>query len=334
MKFLYLISSLLLVGCHISTDKEVYQSSRDNILNVKNLIKEIDLGDIYLNVWARTVSTDSFLIIGDRESLEHPINIFDKKTFKHIASFGAVGQGPNEITEMSDINFDAKSRNLYVNDLGKRCVLSFQIDSVIKDANYAPIEKYKLSSEHLPFDNHFLNDSLSYSVFMLPDEKDGYNYNDMTGIINYSSGETNIKYYNREEFHRKQYFLAVSFTDSLYAECNSLFDIISIFDLNGNLLRTIYGPQWGTDYLACFNRSIYTKDYLFCHYDGNLYEEFVKSSKCMIFTKMGDYIATLETGYRITCISYDSAADRIVFTFDDEIQFGYLDLESIKPLLK
>ena len=54
----------------------------------------------------------------------------------------------------------------------------------------------------------------------------------------------------------------------------------------------------------------------------------------MIFTKMGDYIATLETGYRITCISYDSEADRIVFTFDDEIQFGYLDLESIKPLLK
>ena len=334
MKHHYLIASLLLVSCHISTDKEVYQSSRDNNINVKNLIQEIDLGDIYLNIWSRTLSTDSFLIVSDHESLEHPINIFDKKTFKHIVSFGTIGQGPKELTEAGDISFNKKTQELYVNDWGKRCVWSFQIDSVIKDENYEPTEKFKLYGEHLPFDDHFMNDSISYSVFMTPDQEDAFNFYDMTGIVNFKTGETDIKYYNREEFHRKQYFLAVSFTDSLYAECNSLFDIISIFDLNGNLLRTIYGPQWGTDYLACFNRSIYTKDYLFCHYDGNLYEEFVKSSKCMIFTKMGDYIATLETGYRITCISYDSEADRIVFTFDDEIQFGYLDLESIKPLLK
>ena len=334
MKYLYLLVSLLFISCQISPDKEVYQRSRDNILNVKNLIKEIDLGDIYLNVWARTLSTDSFLFVSDSRSLEHPINIFDKKTFKHIVSFGTIGQGPNELLRASDLYFNKEKRELYVSDWGKRCVWSFQIDSVITDAYYEPTEKFDLNNTLLPMQDHFMNDSISYSIIMFTDQKDDFEFHNMTGVVNFKTGETDIKYYNRDEFHRKQYFLAVSFADSLYAECNSLFDIMSIFDLNGNLLRTIYGPQWGTDYLECFLQSTYTKDYLFCHYSGNLYEEYVKSSKCMIFTKMGDYIATLETGYRITDISYDNEADRIVFTFDDEIQFGYLDLESIKPLLK
>jgi hypothetical protein len=48
-----------------------------------------------------------------------------------------------------------------------------------------------------------------------------------------------------------------------------------------------------------------------------------------VFDLDGNYIKTLDVGYRIWRMSVDEDNDRLFFTFDDEIQFGYLDLKGI-----
>lgn len=47
----------------------------------------------------------------------------------------------------------------------------------------------------------------------------------------------------------------------------------------------------------------------------------------LIFNLNGDYIKTLDIGYKIVDFCYDIQNDRLVFNFEDMIQFGYIDLD-------
>ncbi len=50
-------------------------------------------------------------------------------------------------------------------------------------------------------------------------------------------------------------------------------------------------------------------------------------TQLLVFDINGNYINTLETGYRIINLCYDDRNDRLVMHFDDMIQFGYLTLD-------
>ena len=41
----------------------------------------------------------------------------------------------------------------------------------------------------------------------------------------------------------------------------------------------------------------------------------------------GNYLKTLETGYKIARFCYDRDNNRILLSMDDDIQFGYLDMK-------
>ena len=48
-----------------------------------------------------------------------------------------------------------------------------------------------------------------------------------------------------------------------------------------------------------------------------------------VFDINGEYLKTLYIGYKQTGICYDEENHRLILNFDDDIQFGYLDLEGI-----
>ena len=48
-----------------------------------------------------------------------------------------------------------------------------------------------------------------------------------------------------------------------------------------------------------------------------------------MFGLNGDYLKTLDVGFQIVSFCYDKDCDRIIMNLDDEIQFGYLDLDKI-----
>ena len=52
-------------------------------------------------------------------------------------------------------------------------------------------------------------------------------------------------------------------------------------------------------------------------------------TRFFVFGLNGDYLKTLDVGFQIVSFCYDKDCDRIIMNLDDEIQFGYLDLDKI-----
>ena len=52
-------------------------------------------------------------------------------------------------------------------------------------------------------------------------------------------------------------------------------------------------------------------------------------TRFLIFDLNGNYLKTLETDYRIVKFCYDKDNNRLIMSLDDEIQFGYLNLDGI-----
>ncbi|MCF0190392.1 MAG: hypothetical protein HUJ96_03915 [Marinilabiliaceae bacterium] len=323
-----LLFTLLITGCNKDNGSEIFQHYRNNSIDIKDKIKEIDLGDVCVSSSSRPVVAGNFLIITDFKAYETPINIFDINTYKHIVSFGIVGQGPTEIANMGDVAWNRETHELYVTDHGKLEILAFNMDSVIRDSAYPPATKFRLNRSSFPADYYYLNDSVSFCRTIEPIGNNDFCPN--AGIWNMMTGDIEVFRYKHPEIDKNRFMLAVSYSDSIYAECNVLNDLISIFDLNGTLLHNIYGPLWGDTDLHFFGVSLFTKEYLVTAYNGKKYNDHEPTTSIIIFTKKGEYVATLELGYRTSFFCYDEINNRLIFCFDDEIQFGYIDINELR----
>jgi len=49
----------------------------------------------------------------------------------------------------------------------------------------------------------------------------------------------------------------------------------------------------------------------------------------LVFDLHGDYLKTLDVGYKIVDFCYDDDNNRIIMNLNDEIQFAYLSLEGL-----
>lgn len=76
---------------------------------------------------------------------------------------------------------------------------------------------------------------------------------------------------------------------------------------------------------------ILAKDKIVASYsDGR--DNFGKQSRpttLLVFDLKGNYLKTIEIGYNILEFCYDEENNRIIMSFDDDIQLGYLELGNI-----
>ncbi|MBP5364510.1 MAG: hypothetical protein J6Y82_01110 [Bacteroidales bacterium] len=325
---LFILLLVLTTACHETDSTEVYQSSRDNVIKVKNLIHRIDEGDVFIGRYNTPFVYDDYLFIEDNFPTDFCLHVFNKNDYKYVTSFAPLGQGPNEFTNTGGISWNAAERELYLPDLTKYSVAAFNLDSVIANPDYKSYEKYTLRKDTIPVDFHYICDTFTLCQVVVPTSD--FTFDSHSAVINLQTGKITCREYNRSDIHKRRFGLALSLADSIYAECNYLYDFISIFDLKGNLLRNIYGPQWGTLDLQCHSDEVFTNDYLITLYNGEIYEDNLPNRKCFVFSKSGDYIATLDMEYSTLQMCYDESHDRLIFSFDDEFQFGYLDLKDLK----
>lgn len=143
---LYLSFFIICLSCTQNSTTEKHISSMDNIVDVKHNVKEISTGEIMINRYPRIYLMDNYLIIQDYKAYDNLIYIFDKNTFKFLASTGQKGEGPSEIANMGDIGIDEVRRKFYVTDHGKQKIFSFDLDSVLADPTYIPYVKIMASS--------------------------------------------------------------------------------------------------------------------------------------------------------------------------------------------
>lgn len=323
---------LLLPSCiNKSTQTEKHHSHRNNIINIHGQIQEIQFEEAYLSNFARIYIMDDYLIISDHKSFENLIYIFDKNNFNCIANIAPKGQGPYEITNMGHIGIDEKNRIFYVTDHGKQKIFSYQLDSVLTDPSYKPVEKLNLNEHQFPSRYMLINDSLCIGLIIEP--IGNYGFNQSIAKWNINSGEIIPMKYTHPEIERKRVSFAVSQENGIYVECYHHHDLFTICDLEGNLKYNVYGRKWDN---RTSNAKQYFGDVIICNnrilasFSDGMDRTFSNDdlpTQLLVFDINGNYINTLETGYRIINLCYDDRNDRLVMHFDDMIQFGYLTLD-------
>ncbi|KAA6332550.1 hypothetical protein EZS27_018950 [termite gut metagenome] len=328
-KLLYLLLIAACYSCSSNSDTEKYQNKRDNVINVREKVKEIEMEEVLIGQTARLCLMNDYLIIGDYKSLDKLIHLFDKKEFRYLTSTAYRGQGPGEITNMGHIAADETNRMFYVNDHGKQTIFSYELDSVLANSRYMPEVKMKMNEKQFPDKYQCINDTLSIGLLITP--IGNADFKPSVAKWNMSTGEVTPMKYEHPGIEKKRISFAVSMENGIYVECFFNHDLMTIVSLDGDLKYTIYGPDWSSqdnNKIHYYGKVIFCNNKILATYSGG-HNSFDKRfpTKFLVFDINGDYIQTLETGYRISDYCYDKENNRIIMNLDDEIQFAYLNLD-------
>jgi len=223
---------------------------------------------------------DSLLIFSNTPNKARYIHLFKKKDYKFIASSGIIGKGPGEITNPFLAILDNKRGVIWCMDHVKRKIFEFPSDSILINSDYLPSYSVPMPSEkrfiiqYRPFNDKlfsFLNNEPNALISFF-DHKG--NIPDSLNIANkilFYEDSPELKKSNKilyiHKFHPSKDKLVIAFRYS---------DIIKILDKEGNILRSIQGPdKINEDPLAPLTESILAyfdvsidKNYIYCLYQG------------------------------------------------------------------
>lgn len=335
MKKIHILAILyfgaVLFSCSKSTDTEKYQSKRHNTIDVKEKVQEIEIEDVMIGSIARLFLTDNYLIIKDPQSHDMLIHLFERKNYKYVTSAIPSGQGPGEVTIMGHIGVNDKKKELYISDHGKLKIFNYPLDSILNNPFYIPETKKEINNVQFPSDYEFINDTLCFTRIIEPTGNVGHN--EATAKWNMQTGEVNKMKYSHPKVDKKRTSLAVSMDNETLVVCYYNHDLMTIMDLEGNLKYNIYGTNWNNrsaSLLSHFGKVVFGGDKIIAPYSGK--DRRTRDDRphiVYIFDIDGNYMKTLNIGYRISDICYDEQNDRLIFNFDDMIQFGYLEMKNL-----
>ncbi len=326
---------LLCLGCTRESKTEKYQKQRSNILNVKERVTEIEIEDVLIGSTSNIYLIDNYLIIIDNQTYDQLNQIFDRNSFKYLASTADREEGPNEIVNIGHVGIDEKNRRFFVSDHGKQKIFSYHLDSVLANPqNYSPALKMAMDASQFPDRYHYINDTLCIGLIIEPIGNN--NFHPSVGKWNMLNGTIEKMPYTHPKIEKKRITHAVSMEHNQYVEAYIYHDLLTVCNLEGELLYNIYGSKWEENQsrLLHYGEVKFCKDRIFALYSGEAsYSQELNRdnypTRFLIFDLEGNYLQTLETGYRILHFIYDETHNRLIMNMDDTIQFGYLDLEGI-----
>jgi hypothetical protein len=326
---------LLCNGCVQQPATEKYQSSRDVVVHVKDKMREIVVDDVLIGDRSNLYLLNEYLIAKEVKvgmAWDKFVHIFDKNTFKYLTSTAPYGDGPGEITNFGTLGIDAQRRTFYVSDNGKYRIFGYCVDSVLRNPDYKPYVKMDLNKKAFPIEYQYLNDSLSFGVIMQPTSVSTFDA--FTGKWNMNTGDITPVPYENPKIERRRIHVAVSTRHNLYAEAYYTHDLITICDLNGTLKCNVYGPEFTdersfkTDY---FTNVLFCKEKILALYSGisHRVKDSYTPTTIMVFDLNGDYIKTLDVGYRMFSCCYDADNNRLLMSLNEEMMFAYLELDGL-----
>lgn len=325
-------------GCS-SPETEKYQYNRDNVIQVKDKIKEIEIDSVILSSSCDLHIIDDYLLIVDYKSYDYFISIFDKNQFKYITSTAYRGEGAGEIINIGYIGKDYAHHKFDVSDYGKQAVFSYDLDSVLTTPSYIPSKKLNIYGDKFLEQYKYINDTICIGLIFEPISVSDFTLS--VGTQNMNTGEFKQMPYMHPEFKKKSVFFDVSTEHGLYVESYIKQDLITICTINGELKYNIYGSRnWKDNQKGRFeyyHQVAFVGDKIFILYlnDSGYVQDPAKgivgnlATKFLVLDLNGNYIATLETGYHIGYFCYDKANNRILLNMNDDILFGYLDLDGL-----
>lgn len=329
MKSSHLLTLFILFSCCNEPPTEIFQTQRNETIDIQNKIKQWEINDPIISQHSNLYLMKNYIIITDWKAYDKQIHLFDKNNFQHITSTTKIGQGPKEITHINGIIPNERQGKFYAIDGGKRKLFSFDLDSLLTCSDYTFTTKADLLWDY-PANFTYIEDT--FTIAQMADFNEEGIGQLATGIWNINSGEFR-KGYQHPIIEESIFQFAASKEAGIYITCYAYNDLITICDLNGNLKYNIYGPKWkdkSRNFKYFSMGACIGKDKIYTLYSGkrrNSSDNY--PNKVFVFDINGNYLKTLETGYNTTGICYDEDNHRLIFSFDDDIQFGYLDLKGI-----
>lgn len=317
-------------GCSSGSQTEKYQDTRDHIVYVHDRLQEISIDDVLIGGNNRLFTIGEYLLVVDYQSYDKLIHLFDKRTFAYVTSIGDRGEGPDEITNIGHIAGDEEHGRFYVSDHGKQKIFSYDMDSVIMNSSYIPAVKINMLEAEFPSEYEYFCDTLCIGKIIKPI---GYNdFQPSVGKWNMQTGQIKLMPYHHPEISKRRFALAASKKYGIYVECYGRNDLMTICGIDGNLKCNIYGPAWKNR----ISKNHYYGSVKICgdkiiasYSGGDYFTDEYYPRKLIVFDIDGNYIKTLDVGYKIQSIGYDEENSRILLSLNDEIQFAYLELNGL-----
>ncbi|MDE6859004.1 MAG: TolB-like 6-bladed beta-propeller domain-containing protein [Duncaniella sp.] len=331
------VTTLLTTIITSCSNKELRSRADGEITeDISALVKSFDSDDISIGAVSDIKSANGIVFISNSQSIDSLIAIFDSQTLSWKGNIAKVGPGPDEITVPGEVVYDDKRNELLVFDYGQLKVKAFNVDSALNQEYYSPRIIQTIQQGTFPDRYAMVNDSLGFARMISlpknPRERRGYEQT----LCKY-----NLKTGEMKEIPDSGRMAGLKTLFGINADCKRLVecginnDLLTIYDFEGNKLRTIPGPEYKNDGIdkkkIYFRQIVVTPELILASYSGsdddktNYYGRTVQ-----VYDIDGNYIKTLDSGKLISHMNYDKNTGRLLMIFNDpDIQLGYVDLNKV-----
>ena len=302
------------------------EGARDNIVKITtDKIVSLDDNLPIMHTCGIMLCGDT-LLFDDHINDEFKFTAYDISQGKVIGRFGKPGNGPGELANYGGSFFDRNSQILYMNEANQGKMLGFYLPDAIADSEYSPFVKFDMDF-HGPGNAystpHYLNDSTVVCATLVVNKKANSlsSHIGRLNLINQSVTELDTL----PDTDNIRYVTAVSpEQDKIYATGRNK-DEIRIYTINGELLRTIYGPDYDEKVV---NRKKYFSEAEFC--GDNIMSIYAagkenKGQDIVVMDRDGMYVKTLRFSIPLHDIKYHKKTDRLYISTDATPQFGYIE---------
>lgn len=312
-------------------------SSLEEWCGKRDRIEEVELCSIEEKLPAIHSSSTLFmsgdtLIVHDFKSTDMQFFAYDIKEDKYIGQFGKFGEGPGEIANVGNVMLDPNNKMLYCLNGSKWQIEGFDIPAALSDPGYRSFFKTKLKEidgiSPIIITGKLINDSIAYCEVRLPDA-DWREISSRIGRLNLNDGSLMLIEESGNDKKSRNY-LTLSLKNKLIVSTAWTHDRVRLFDLEGNLKKVIYGPDY-TDSQKNPNKEYYSyvcigRDGIYAAYMNDDIRRKQFATDIIVMDLDGKYQKTLHVGKFITGIQYNETYNRIYISTTAYPQFGYIQL--------
>lgn len=328
------IAIVLIIVALISCQRDNDTFEFTNSIDCSSNVNAFDLRDVLLGSSVYIDIDENRLILLDMRSRDELIKVFNLNTGDYLGSFAKVGPGPMEIGGPDPLclkhSSDSSRAKVLMIDHAQHKIMSFDIDSALNDEEYNPYRLLKISHSNFPSRMKFIADTFSLAEMISMDPgKDGFSKT--PGIFNLTTGEM-TPFETSNGFRMKQFSFDADERQNLCVIGGYTDDVLFLYDFNGNLKRTIKGPDYKHDSnknIVFYSNIELADDYIFAVRSGSKISKNALGNQIVIFDTLGNYIADLELGKAIRDLKYDKTSGELFVSLIDDLQIETINISKL-----
>ncbi|MCH7402745.1 BF3164 family lipoprotein [Belliella kenyensis] len=334
MKILYLIIFATFFSCSSRTPEKKFNTADVKTVYVSDKIIDFETDQIIKRPHL-TIQGEYFIVTDLSTLTDRGILLYNKNSLEYITRTGVIGEGPGEIIKYGLPATSYKKNEFWMPDFAKLKMFKFDIDSVILDPEYKPNHSLSFENENFLTRFEVISDSIAVGAAL---EVLSYNSARVRlGKYNLISGKTEKFGYEHPKLknEKTRAFFDYSHSQKRMALSYAFHDLITLFDLEGNLICNILGTKEFDNEngkLAFFSQVKITDKYIIASYRNKPKFRFDENKRpisngseiLLFFDLKGNLIKVLDTGHEIDYFVADEENNLIFCSFlNREVPIGY-----------